>query len=133
MDIPVEIKIIDLDTKRTKPSRKGSSMRHMYLELSDSPSAEWRKFFDAERSFPRHSMWRGAWIEGKYIVVDCVPEEIASHLADLKQDVASSNRKLNEAIERFTARQKVTKEAEKQAKEAEVRNLEDLKSKLNFD
>ena len=37
-------------------------------------------------------MWREDWIEGNFIVVDCVPEEIEQyHLRDLKEDVAKTN------------------------------------------
>jgi len=64
----------------------------MHLKLSAHPTAEWAQLFKNQRQFPRHSMWREAWVEGRYIVVDCVPEEIKQyHLRDLNEDAAVVN------------------------------------------
>ena len=73
-----DIKLIGLDVDATQSSEAAAGLRHMYLRLSAQPSSEWQELFDQERQFPRHSMWRADWIEGNFIVVDCVPEEINS-------------------------------------------------------
>jgi hypothetical protein len=75
-------------------------------------------------------MWRHAWIEGQYIVVDCVPEEIERyHLKDLKEDVANANAKYISYLQRMEAQN------ERQQKEeaAEKEKLANLKGKLKFD
>ena len=87
-----EITIIELDTKKTRKSNKAPARRLMYLKLSKVPTYEWIQIFNNERENPRHNMWRHASIEGGYIVIDCVPEEIKSHhLEDLTNDVINTN------------------------------------------
>ena len=125
-----EIKITGLDVDRTQPSQKASGLRHMYLQLSSSPPAEWVQLFDKERSFPRHTMWRHAWIEGSYIVVDCVPDEIEQyHLRDLREDVNNSNQKYSQFLARSEAQQKAVADEKQNEKE----RLEELASRLKFD
>lgn len=129
-----DIKIIDLDVDKTKPSNNSSGLRQMHLKLSSAPPSEWISFFNEERRFPRHSMWRNAWIDGHYIVVDCVPEEIEEyHLNDLKQDITNANVKYKshvKFVEQERARRKL--EAEKKEQEEKAR-LNRIKGNLNFD
>lgn len=125
-----DIKIVELDVEMTRPSEQASGMRHMFLKLSAYPSSEWANFFESERRFPRHNMWRHAWIEGNYIVVDCVPEEIKQyHLADLKTDVANSNKKYKDFLQQVEER--TLAENRRQAQEDE--RLKNLKDGLNFE
>jgi hypothetical protein len=103
LEIQSDIRIIDLDHELTSQSPTAPSLRYMYLKLSNSPSEKWAEFFLAERQYPRHTMWREAWINDNYIIVDCVPEELpAKHLPYLKDDVSNANKKYND----FLARQK---------------------------
>lgn len=103
---------------------------NIYLKLSASPPLEWQQIFEAERRFPRHTMWRDAWIEGEYIVIHCVPDEIGKyHANDIKEDVKNANLKY---------RQYLLEEAQKEAKKSEQvlseRNqLKELKQKIRFD
>jgi len=95
------IRIVDIDAERVQPSNRAPGLRHIYLKLSHTPPTEWVRIFKDERSYPRHSMWRHAWIEGAYIVIDCVPEEIENyHLRDLRQDVATANTKYATYLQR---------------------------------
>lgn len=125
-----DIKLVDLDVEMTRPSDRASGLRHMFLKLSSYPPAEWVQIFNGERNFPRHSMWRRAWIEGQHAVVDCVPEEVEQcHLLDIKEDVATSNRKYREYITKVQAE----KERQINAANAEQEALKNLKDKLGFD
>ena len=105
-------------------------LRNIYLKLSALPPLDWQQIFEAERRFPRHTMWRKAWIEGDYIVVYCVPDEIERHHAnDLKEDVKNSNSKY---------RQYLMEEERKEAKKAEQalsegNKLKELKQRIRFD
>jgi hypothetical protein len=129
-DLFTNIKIVDLHVNATQPSDAASGLRHMYLRLSARPPSEWQEFFDQQRQFPRHNMWREAWIEGNSIVVDCVPEEIEQyHLRDLKEDVANTNKNYRDYLARI-ARER---EQQKQADQEEKSRLEDLKGRLKFD
>jgi hypothetical protein len=123
------IKIVTLDTSKTEQSRTASGLRLMYLQLSQTPSSEWEQIFDNQRQFPRHTMWREARIEGRYIVVDCVPEEMEQyHLRDLKEDVNVVNDKYQTYLEKRAAGEK--RAAEEQA--AERQRIEGVKSRLSF-
>jgi hypothetical protein len=123
------IKIVTLDISKTEQSKRASGLRLMYLQLSQSPSSEWEQIFDNQRQFPRHSMWREARIEGSYIVVDCVPEEMEQyHLRDLKEDVNA----VNVAYQAFLNAQAILSKQEQEAQQAERNRLEEIKSRLKF-
>ena len=125
-----DIKIVGLDDEKTRPSDKASGLRHMFLRLSESPKSEWIEFFNNQRSFPRHNMWRDAWIAGGYIVVDCVPEEIGRyHLPDLKTDVSNANIKYREYLQEVEAEEEHRRELE----QAEKDRLKKVKDGLDFD
>lgn len=125
-----DIRITGLDASATQESGKGTAMRLMHLTLSQTPPAAWATLFDQERSFPRHSMWRRAWVQGGRIIVDCVPDEIEkTHLADLKQDVASCNVKYRD----FLARAAAADEKEQRDEAIERQRIDALASRLNFD
>lgn len=125
-----DIKILEIDdSKSYKPDPK-KLLYNIYLKLSGLPPTEWQQIFEVERRFPRHSMWRGAWIEGEYIVIHCVPEEIEKyHANDLKEDVRNSNSKYQQYL---------TEEAQKETKKeeqvlSERNKIKELKQKIRFD
>lgn len=51
----------------------------------------WEALFEQERRWARHSLWREARAEGKFIIVECPLSEIEMHKADLDEDVANTN------------------------------------------
>ena len=89
-----EIRILDVDKEKTYNPNPEKALYNVYFQLSYHPPSEWVDIFDTERQFPRHTVWRKAWIEGKYVVVHCVPEEVKRyHLRDIKEDVETCNEK----------------------------------------
>ncbi|MCK4295243.1 MAG: toll/interleukin-1 receptor domain-containing protein [Candidatus Marinimicrobia bacterium] len=125
----VEIKITDLDINRSYNPDETKALYNMYIKLSSNPQYEWKQIFEAERRFPRHSMWRRAWVEGDYIVVYCVPDELEKyHLRDIKEDVNMSNIKYRSYL-----KQKAQEEAIKREQEEKERNkFIDMKKRLGF-
>ncbi|MBU1421633.1 MAG: toll/interleukin-1 receptor domain-containing protein [Bacteroidetes bacterium] len=125
-----DIKILEIDDSKSYKPDPSKLLYNIYLKLSASPPSEWQQIFEAERRFPRHTMWRDAWIEGEYIVIHCVPDEIEKyHADDIKEDVKNSNSKY---------RQYLMEEARKEAKKtdqalSERNQLKDLKQKIRFD
>ena len=102
----------------------------MYLKLSNIPPVEWEKIFEAERRFPRHTMWRRAWVEGQFIIIHCVPDELEKyHLRDLRQDVDNSNKKYRDYLKEIA--QKELREQQKE--QEEFSKLKDIKNRLGFD
>lgn len=124
-----DLSIIDLDEDRTFKPDPARALFHMYLRLSGEPATEWEQIFEAERRFPRHSMWRKAWIEGNYVVIHCVPDELERyHLGDLKQDVRNANIKFREYLTELAQR-----EAQESARDQkETNQIRDLKQRLDF-
>jgi len=97
----VDLKIIGIDKSRLYRPDLQNELYHIHFELSDHPPQEWVQIFEAERQFPRHTMWRHAWIDGKYVVVHCVPDEVKKyHLLDITEDVKNSNLKYRDYLHR---------------------------------
>lgn len=125
-----DIRILGVDSNRLYRPDPQKALYHVYFELSTSPPQEWSQIFEAERRFPRHTMWRRAWIEGRYIIVHCVPDEVKKyHLNDIKQDVTNSNAKYREYLRRVA-----TEEARHAQREAEEqRHINNALGGLDFD
>lgn len=124
-----DIRITGLDLSRTRQSDRAPGLRHMFLSLSARPASEWSEIFAAERRFPRHTMWRKAWVEGGAIVVDCVPEEIETHhLCDVREDVAETNKKYRDWLNRVEDQAR----SEEARASAERDRLAALKERLHF-
>ena len=125
-----KIRITDLDIDLTQTSQEASGLQRLYPKLSGEPPPEWVKIFEEKRRFPRHPVWRNAWVVGAHIVIDCVPEELEqSGLNHLKEDVTNAN---NEFLE-SSARHDAENLREFQDKEATRKQLEGLRAKLKFD
>jgi hypothetical protein len=74
-------------------------------------------------------MWRKAWVEGNYIIVHCVPDELAKyHLSDLKQDVKSANTKFRDYLTELAQ----SEEQERARGQRETNQIHDLKQRLDF-
>jgi hypothetical protein len=114
----VDIMIKGVDKKRLYKPDPVKTLYQVYFELSVLPSQEWVKIFEAERKFPRHTMWRHAWIEDDYIVVHCVLDEVKKyHLKDIKVDVNNTNTKYREYLRKVSAAK--AREAQRERKERE--------------
>lgn len=115
--------------KLYKPDPK-KALYNVYFTLSAQPPQEWVQIFDAERRFPRHTMWRRAWIEGHYIVVHCCLDEVKKyHLNNIKQDVANTNQKYREYLQQQAIKERKQILREKKEK----REIEDALEGLDFD
>ncbi len=124
-----DISIVDLDTARSHRPDPTNGLYNMYLRLSSVPPSDWAAIFEAERHFPRHSMWRRAWIESGNVVIHCVPGELEQyHLADLRQDATSTNRKYREYLLEEARKSAMNAGAAKQEQE----QLVALRKKLGF-
>jgi hypothetical protein len=126
----VDIKIVGLEDDLTVESPEIPALRYIYLRLSQTPPPLWQKHFTASRKIARHPRWRRIWVDRKYIVVECVPEEIETHhLKDLKQDVAYANANYRAYLEQ-QSRVEVRKQ---QTQSIERDRLRQMKGRLNFD
>lgn len=93
-----DISIVGIVKERTRQDPQYSGLQDYYLQLSKHPPSDWEKFFIESRRFPRHTMWRKAWLEYDCIVIKCAVEELDRyHVKDLKQDVVTANENCKQA------------------------------------
>lgn len=125
-----EIHIVGIVKERTRQDRQYSGLQDYFLQLSAHPPMGWEQQFMEARRFPRHSMWRQAWVEGDCVVIKCALEELPRyHLSDLKQDVSTANANLAQA--EAAAEQNRKRESERAEKERKARD--DVLNSLKFD
>ena len=106
------------------------ALRYIYLRLSQTPPPLWESYFKESRKVSRHPHWRRAWIDRKYVIVECLPEEVEKyHLNDLKQDIAYANQHYRQ----YSQRQNQAKIKKKENDLQERERLREIKSRLNFD
>jgi hypothetical protein len=118
-----EVKIVGVVKERIHQDQEYSGLYHVYLQLSPRPPAGWSNYFLEARRFPRHTMWREAWVEGDCIVVKCALDELEKyHIRDVNEDVITANREFKSAIIRAEhAREFLRKqEAEQRCKRDEI-------------
>ncbi|MCE0483721.1 MAG: hypothetical protein LV479_05730 [Methylacidiphilales bacterium] len=125
-----DIKIVSLEEEMTVESPSNPALRYVYFRLSQTPIPLWKSTFEKSRKISRHPHWRRAWLDRKYIVIECLPDEIEKyHLNDLKQDIAQANRACHDYFQ-----SRASSPSHKTAITPEERDqLRDLKGRLNFD
>lgn len=125
-----DIRIVGIDENRTYNPDRSKLLYNIYLTLSTEPLSDWVEIFNAERRFPRHTMWRRAWIEGKNIVVHCPLDELEKyHLKDLQQDVETTNKKYRQYLGEMAQRK-----AKAELEEREERSrIQELRRRLKFE
>ena len=125
-----EVRIVGVIKERIRQDSQFRGLHDVYFQLAPSPPAGWREQFMRAREFPRHSMWRKAWIEGDCIVIKCALDELERfHLRDLKQDVATANKELTLAEQR-AAEEEVRR---RQYLEEEAKKRDSVLDRLKFD
>jgi hypothetical protein len=121
------IRATNLVTEKTEQSPTASGLRLMYFQLSAPPSAEWIQLFDNQRRLPRGKNILGGCeltVEGKYVVMDCVPDELERHHDYLKHDVAVANEDYQKHLNGVEAQ--TAQEAQK--RKTKVEKLKELSS-----
>jgi hypothetical protein len=129
-DTSGELRIVGIAKERTRQDRTYAGLQDYFLQLSSRPSAGWAAHFMEARRYPRHSMWREAWVEGDCVVIKCALDELSRyHMNDLKEDVVTANINLTRA--NAAAEQMCRQQAERAEQERRVRDAE--LDKLKFD
>jgi len=126
----IDIKIVSLEDELTVESPNNPALRYVYLKLSQTPPPLWTKHFAESRKVARHPRWRHIWIDRKFIVAECVPDELETHhLRDLKQDIAFANANYRKYLEQ----QARTDIHSRQSQSLERDRLREMKDRLKFD
>jgi hypothetical protein len=123
-----EIRIVGLNTDKTRRTLGSYTVYQVYFELSANPPLGWRDIFGREWKDlnPRQE----AGIDGRFLVLHCPLQEIATtHLPALKKAVAATN----VAYKQF-ARDQVTEEERKaDVWKQERKTVEDMAKTLKFE
>lgn len=125
-----DIQLMGINKAKSYKPDEQKMLYNIYFDLNNRPPQEWADIFEAERRFPRHSMWRKAWIEDKYVIVYCVPDEVKRfHLNDIKQDVVNANIKYRQYLFDETIKKQKKRIAEQKEKEEFDKSLGGLEFK----
>ena len=122
------IRIVGYDSTRSK--KHGTAMFDIYLNLSDFPLHVWTQMFEKHWKLETYNMKRDAWIEDKYLVLHCIPEEVDKyHLERLKSVVD----KTNQDFASYVSERDKAESERKVVEPKETERLDALKGKLKFD
>ncbi len=125
-----DIKIVSLEDEMTVVSPEHPSLFQVFFKLLQTPPPLWQKHFKDQRKIARHPHWRRAWLDRKFIVVECLPAEIETyHLNDLRQDVAKANQLFREYLAQKPKPDHHREHSERQERE----RLREMKGRLSFD
>ncbi len=127
---PKRLKIVGIVKEKTQQDPEYSGLQHYYFQLSHYPPPGWEEQFMRARQFPRHTMWREAWVAGDCVVVKCALDELERyHLRDLKEDVETANQSL---VQEIAAAEAHLIYEEEQAEKAR-KERDSVLDKLKFD
>ncbi|UXI67967.1 hypothetical protein [Tahibacter amnicola] len=121
-----DIRIVDLDLKKTTWSRVHETLRIMFLRLNrEPPDNDWTRLFFEERETRIVSRRRGLWIEDGYISFDTLPDEVEKvHLPDIAKSIEYANARYRELLAQ--KRQKLAEaQAEQRSEHDELLALRD--------
>jgi hypothetical protein len=122
-----EIRIVGLNTDKTRRTLGSYTVYQVYFELSGAPPMAWRDIFG--REWKDLNPKQEAGIDGRFLVMHCPLQEIATtHLPALKKAVDATN----VAFKQY-AREQVTEEERKADVWKEERKaVEDMARSLKF-
>jgi hypothetical protein len=125
-----DIRITGIDIHQCSPAPENPRLQRISLTLSELPPSEWQTIFTQACGVARQTLWRAARIEGAYILIDCVPEELEQqHLDSLKEDVKSTNKKFGLLM----AQRQEEATRQLQVEQTARKRLQDVQNMLQFD
>ena len=123
-----DIRIVGLNTDKTRRTLGSYTVYQVYFELSENPPLVWREIFG--REWKDLNPKQEAGIDGKFLVMHCPLQEVETiHLPALKKAVQTTN-----AAYRKYAREQVTEEERKaDVWKEERKTVEDMAKSLRFE
>jgi len=123
-----EIRMVGLNTDKTRRTLGSYTVYQVYLELSGTPPLEWRDIFG--REWKDLNPTQEAGIDGRFLVMHCPLQEVAAtHLPALKKAVTATN---------VAYKQYAREEAAEEKRRANVwkderKTVEEMAKSLRFD
>jgi hypothetical protein len=123
-----EIRIVGLNTDKTRRTLGSYTVYQVYFELSGNPPLAWRDSFG--REWKDLNPTQEAGIDGRFLVMHCPLQEIATtHLPALKKAIEATNVGYRE----YAREQFVEEEHRADVWKQERKAVEDMAKSLRFD
>lgn len=127
------IRIVGINTDKTRKVGGSEAIYHVYFSLSENPPGAWRSAFGEEwkaLGTTRPELRHAAGIDGEFLFVECSLGEVAEVLFPaLKQAVATTNASYRNHV-RQEERERTRKET---AWKDERKLVEEMARSLNFE
>ncbi|MBI4546920.1 MAG: hypothetical protein HY707_03005 [Ignavibacteriae bacterium] len=130
----VDIRIVGLNTDKTRKIYESDTVYEVYFELSGTPSLAWKNIFEREwkdlnPTSHQQAGWQEASIDRRFLVMHCTLQEIATHLPVLKKAVDATNKKYRQYAQEQATEQEYREDVWKQERKA----VDDIAKSLRFD
>jgi hypothetical protein len=123
-----EIRIVGLNTDKTRRTLGSYTVYQVYFELSGNPLLAWREIFG--REWKDVNPTQEAGLDGKFLVIHCPLQQVATtHLPALKKAVAATNAAYKQYAREQTAEEERRADVWKEERQA----VEDMAKSLHFD
>jgi hypothetical protein len=123
-----EIRIVGLNTDKTRRTLGSYTVYQVYFELSETPPGTWSDIFGREWKNLNSSQEAG--IDGRFLVLHCSLQEIATtHLPALKKAVEATN----VAYKQYALDQVTEEERKADVWKEERKTVEDMAKTLRFE
>jgi len=124
----LEIRIISLNTDKTRKTLGSKTVYQVYFELSEIPPVAWREIFG--REWKALNPTQEAGLDRRSLVMHCPLQEIATkQLPALKKAVQATN----VAYKQFAQEQVTEEERKADVLKEERRTVEEMAKLLKFD
>ena len=123
-----EIRIVGLNTDKTRRTLGSYTVYQVYFELSGAPPLAWRDIFG--REWKDLNPTQEAGIDGRFLVMHCPLQEIAAkHLPSLKKAIQATN----VAYKQYAREQLTEEEHKADVWKEERKTVEDMAKSLKFE
>jgi hypothetical protein len=123
----VDIRIVGLNTEKTRKAYGSDTIYEVYFDLSGTPSLAWRDIYKREGVIINPTQEIN--IERGFLIMQCPLQEVAIHLPFLKKTVDATNKKYRQYVQ-----EQVTEQEHKVDEwERERKAVEDIAKSLHFD
>ncbi len=128
-----DIRIVGLNTDKTRKTNGSDTGYEVYFELSGTPPQAWRNIFEREWKVlnpTQARLWQEASIDRGFLVMHCTLQEIATtHLPVLKKAVAATNKTYKQYVQEQATEQEYREDVWKQERKA----VDDMAESLHFE
>ena len=122
-----EIRIVGLNTDKTRRTLGSYTVYQVYFELSGNPLSAWREIFG--REWKDLNPTQEAGLDGRFLVMHCPLQEIATtHLPALKEAVEATN----VAYKQFAREQATDEKRQGHVWKQERKDIEAVAKSLRF-